>query len=181
MTKMTYEQYRLLPESRDQYELFDGKLVMTPSPNVQHQRVIARLCTQLLNYVEAHSLGLLIITPTDTIFDQYTVLQPDMLFVGRERIPEVVKDRIEGAPDLTIEVLSPSTIEKDRRRKLTVYCQFGVQEYWIVDPEAQTIELYTRDGGALRHSRTFSSTEAVQSSLFPGLCLPVASVFELIC
>ena len=174
---MTYDQYRLLPESRNQYELFDGELVTTPSPSVGHQRIIGRLCTQLLNYVEAHSLGLLLVSPMDTIFDQYTVLQPDMLYVSRERIPEVVKERIEGAPDLTIEVLSSSTIEKDRRRKLTVYSQFGVREYWIVDPEAQTIELHTRDGGVLRHIRTFSSNEAVQSLLFPGLCLPVASVF----
>lgn len=177
MTKMTYDQYCLLPEDRNQYELFDGELVMTPSPNVRHQRVIARLCSQLLIYVEAHSLGSLIVAPIDTIFDPYTVLQPDILFVSQERIPVVVKERIEGAPDLAVEVLSPSTIEKDRHRKLAVYSQFGVREYWIVDPETQTIERYGREGYELRLTRTFSSGEAVESSLFPGLSFPVASVF----
>lgn len=177
MAKMTYDQYRRLPESRNQYELFDGELVITPPPNVAHQRIIGRLCAQLLPYVEAHSLGLLIPSPVDTVFDPYTMLQPDILFVSRARIPEVVKDRIDGAPDLAIEVLSSSTMEKDRRRKLAVYSQFGVREYWIVDPEAQTIELYAREGGPLRLTRTFSSGEAVTSPLFPGLALPVASVF----
>ena len=177
MTKMTYDEYCLLPEDRNQYELFDGELVITPWPNVGHQRIVGRLCTQLLAYVEAHSLGLLLIAPLDTIFDPYTVLQPDILFVSRERIPGVVKERIEGAPDLVVEVLSPRTVEKDRRRKRAVYSQFGVREYWIVDPEAQTIELYTREGGKLRPTRMFSSGEAVESLLFPALGLPVASVF----
>ena len=188
MAKMTYDQYLRLPEGRNQYEPFDGELVITPSRSVGHQRIIGKLCTQLLPYVEAHSLGLLLVSPVDTIFDPYTVLQPDILFVSRERIPEVVKDRIEGAPDLTIEVLSSLTVEKDCRRKLAVYSQFGVREYWIVDPEAQTIELYAREGGPshgdigpqggpLRLTRTFSAEEAFASPLFPGLGLPVASVF----
>jgi len=177
MAKMTYAQYRLLPESRNQYELFDGELVITPSPNVGHQRIVGRLCAQLLTYVEAHSLGLLLVSPVDTIFDPYTVLQPDILFVSCERIPDTVKEHIEGAPDLTIEVLSSSTLEKDRRRKLAVYSQFGVRECWLVDPEAQTIELYAREGGLLRLTRTFSSGEAFASPLFPGLDLPVAGIF----
>ena len=176
MTKMTYDQYRLLQESRDQYELFDGELVITPSPGVAHQRIVGRLCTQLLAHIEAHSLGLLIISPIDAVFDHYTVLQPDILFVSQERISEVVKERIEGAPDLAVEILSPSTVEKDRR-KLAIYSQFGVRECWIVDPEVQTIERYVHEGGELRLTRTFSFSEAVKSPLFPGLSLPVASVF----
>ena len=176
MTKMTYDQYCLLSEGRNQYELFDGELVITPWPNVGHQRIVGRLCTQLLACVEAHSLGLLIISPIDAVFDQYTVLQPDILFVSQERIPEVVKERIEGAPNLAVEILSPSTVGKDRR-KLAVYSQFGVRECWIVDPEVQTIERYVHDGGELRLIRTFSFNDAVQSPLFPGLSLPVACVF----
>ena len=177
MAKMTYTDFCLLPVDGNQHELFDGDLVVTRSPNVRHQRVVVRLCSQLLNYVEAHSLGLLLIAPLDTIFDSYTVLQPDILFVSRERVPVVVQERIEGAPDLTVEILSPNTVERDRRRKLAVYSLFGVREYWIVDPEAQRIELYVREGGALRLARTFSSGAVVESPLFPGLALPVASVF----
>ena len=177
VTKMTYDQYCLLPEDRNRHELFDGELVMTPSPVARHQEIVSRLSARLLTYVEANSLGKVYVAPLDTIFDQYTVLQPDILFVSRERVSEVVKERIEGAPDLVVEVLSPSTFYNDLRRKMAVYSQFGVREYWIVDLETQTIEVYSRHGGELRLTQKFSSGETLQSPLLPGLPLPVASIF----
>ena len=175
--KMTYDQYCLLPEDGNQYELFDGELVMTPSPNTRHQRIVGQLHAELLAYVSKHSLGDVFVAPLDTIFDQYTVLQPDILFVSRERAPEVVKERIEGAPDLVVEVLSPSTFHKDLRRKMHVYSHFGVQEYWIVDPEEQTMELYHRVGEKLQLARRFGSQETFQSPLLPGFKLEVRSIF----
>ena len=175
--KMTYDQYCLLPEDGNQYELFDGELVMTPSPNTRHQRIVGQLHAELLAYVSKHSLGDVFVAPLDTIFDQYTVLQPDILFVSRERVAEVVKERIEGAPDLVVEVLSPSTFHKDLRRKMHVYSQFGVREYWIVDPEEQTIERYERVGEKLEPARRFSSHETFQSPLLPGFELEVRSIF----
>ena len=174
---MTYDQYCLLPEDRNQYELFDGALVMTPSPSARHQQIVRRLLGRVSAYVEANSLGEVFVSPLDTIFDQYTVLQPDILYITRERLPEVLKERIEGAPNLVIEVLSPTTIERDRRRKLAVYSQFGVGEYWIVDPEAQTIEVYARERDQLRLTRTFSTSQNLESPLLPGFRLPVASIF----
>ena len=175
--KMNYDQYCLLPEDGNQYELFDGELVMTPSPNTRHQDIVGELYSQLKNYIRANSLGRLYVAPLDTIFDQYTVLQPDILFVSRERVPEVVKERIEGAPDLVVEVLSPSTFHKDLRRKMHVYSHFGVQEYWIVDPEEETMELYQRVGQKLQLARRFASQETFQSSLLPGFQLEVRSIF----
>lgn len=176
-TKINYDQYCLLPEDGNQYELFDGELVMTPSPSTRHQQIVGRLFAQLMAYVQANSLGEVFLAPLDTIFDQYTVLQPDILFVSRERVAEVVKERIEGAPDLVVEVLSPSTFYKDLRRKMAVYSQFGVREYWIVDPEKLTIELYQRSGEVLQLARHFASQETFQSPLFPGLQLAVSSIF----
>ncbi|MBI4461007.1 MAG: Uma2 family endonuclease [Acidobacteria bacterium] len=176
-TKMTYDQYCLLPEDGNQYEVFDGELVMTPSPSSRHQKIVQKLLYRLSAYLEAHSLGEVFVAPLDTIFDQYTVLQPDILFVSRERVAEVVKERIEGAPDLVVEVLSPSTFYKDLRRKMAVYSQFGVREYWIVDPEKQTIELYQQGGEGLQLARQFASQETFQSPLFQGFQLPVSSIF----
>ena len=82
---------------------------MTPSPSARHQQIVGRLHARLLAYVQENALGEVLIAPLDTIFDQYTVLQPDILFVSRERVPEVVKERIEGTPDLVVEILSSTT------------------------------------------------------------------------
>ncbi|OFW09534.1 MAG: hypothetical protein A3G20_02960 [Acidobacteria bacterium RIFCSPLOWO2_12_FULL_59_11] len=176
-TKMTYDQYCLLPEDGNQYEVFDGELVKTPSPSSRHQKIVQKLLYRLSAYLEAHALGEVFVAPLDTIFDQYTVLQPDILFVSRERVAEVVKERIEGSPDLVVEILSPSTFYKDLRRKMAVYSQFKVQEYWIVDPEKQTIELYQRSGEGLQLARQFASQETFQSPLLMGFQLSVGSIF----
>ena len=175
-TKMTYDEYCLLPEDRNQYELFDGELVMTPSPTARHQKIVGRLHARLLAYVEENSLGEVFIAPLDTIFNQYTVLQPDILFVSKERLSEVAKERIEGAPDLVVEVLSPSTADKDRRRKLAVYSQFGIQEYWIVDPETRVMELYRQTGDGLQLARQFAPGDTFKSHLLSGFQLPVDSL-----
>ncbi len=175
--RMNYDQLCLLPEDGNQYELFDGELVMTPSPNTRHQRIVGQLYAELLEHVTEHSLGELFVAPLDTILDEYTVVQPDILFVSRERVAEVVQERIEGAPDLVVEVLSPSTFHKDLRRKMRVYSQFGVREYWIVDPEEQTVERYERAGEKLQLARRFASHETFQTPLLPGFALEVRSIF----
>lgn len=175
--KMNYDQLCLLPEDGHQYELFDGELVMTPSPNTRHQRIVGRLHVELLAFVSKHSLGELYLAPLDTIMDEFTVVQPDILFVSQERVAEVVKERIEGAPDLVVEILSPSTFHKDLRRKMRVYSQFGVREYWIVDPEEETIELHQRVGEKLQLFRKFAGGETFQSPLLPGFQMQVRSIF----
>ena len=175
--KMNYDQLCLLPEDGNQYELFDGELVMTPSPRARHQEIVGKLYVLLQQYVQANSLGKVYVAPLDTIMDEFTVVQPDILFVSKERVAEVVKERIEGAPDLVVEVLSPSTFHKDLRRKMRVYSQFGVREYWIVDPEEETIELHQRVGEKLQLARKFAAEETFQTSLLPGFQMQVRSIF----
>ena len=175
--KMNYDQLCLLPEDGKQYELFDGELVMTPSPSSRHQGIVGKLHVLLFADLEQTASGKVFVAPLDTIFDQYTVLQPDILYVSRNRVPQIVKERIEGAPDLVVEVLSPSTFYKDLRRKMAVYAQFGVQEYWIVDPETQTLELYSRQNDELRLLQKVSAQEILQSPLLPGFRVSVGSIF----
>lgn len=175
--KMTYDEYCLLPDDRNQYELFDGDLVRTPWPSREHQKIVLRLARFLADYVERHSSGEVYISPLDAIFDPYTVLQPDILFVSKERQAEVEKERIEGTPDLVLEVLSPSTFHKDLRRKMAVYSRFGVQEYWIVNPEMKTIELYCQGKEGLELLRRFSSEESFESRLLGGFRMPVNRIF----
>jgi Uma2 family endonuclease len=167
--KMNYDQLCLLPEDGNQHELFDGELVTTPSPRPRHQGIVSKLNALLQQHVQRNSLGNVYVAPLDTIMDEYTVVQPDILFVSQERVAEVVKEWIGGAPDLVVEVLSPSTFHKDLRRKMHVYSQFGVQEYWIVDPEEETLALYRRSGEKLQLFRQFACDETFQSPLFSGV------------
>ena len=143
-TKMTYEQYCLLPEDGKQYELIDGELFMTPAPKPRHQKIVLRLTEQLSRFVRENSLGEVFVAPVDVLLERHTVVQPDVLFISTPRLSIVGEEAIEGAPDLVVEVLSPSTFYKDLRKKMTAYSQFGVQEYWIVDPETQSIETLRR-------------------------------------
>lgn len=176
-TKMTYDQYCLLPEDGKQYELIDGELFMTPAPKPKHQKIALRLAEELSRFVRENSLGEVFIAPVDVLLDRHTVVQPDVLFISAARVSIVKEEAIEGAPDLVVEVLSPSTFYKDLRKKMTAYSQFGVQEYWIVDPETQTIERYTRRDDKLQLAQKFSSGQAVESALLPGLRLAVTDVF----
>ena len=175
--KMTYDEYCLLPEDGKQYELFDGELVMTPSPSREHQWIVGKLYYRLMDHVERNALGKAYIAPLDTIFDPYTTLQPDILFVRKERLAEVERERIEGTPDLVVEVLSPSTFHKDLRRKMAVYSRFGVREYWIVDPEMKTIELYCQGEEGLELARRFSAEETFESKLLAGFRIAVSGIF----
>ena len=176
-TKMTYDQYCLLPEDRNRYELIDGELFVTPAPTPKHQKIVGALFVQLSSYVSQNSLGEVYVAPVDVLLDQYTVIQPDVLFIRRKRLGIVKEGAIEAAPDLVVEVLSPSSFYKDLRRKMAAYAQFGVQEYWIVDPETQTIELYQRVGEGLQLARKFTSQETFESPLLVGFQLAVGSIF----
>jgi Uma2 family endonuclease len=176
-TKMTYAQYCLLPEDGKQYEVIDGELFMTPAPRPKHQKIVVRLTEELSRFVRANKLGEVFVAPTDVLLDEHTILQPDVLFIRKDRLGIVKEDAIEGAPDLVVEVLSPSTFYKDLRKKMTAYAQFGVQEYWIVDPETESIEICARRDDKLQSARKFSSDEAVESALLPGFRLRVKEVF----
>ena len=174
---MTYAQFALLPEDRKRHELMDGELFVTPAPTPKHQDIAGKLYARLLAFVETNALGKVYIAPVDVVFDDHTVLEPDLLFISQARRGIVGEDAIHGAPELVVEVVSPSTFYHDLRRKMTADSQFGVQEYWIVDPEKQTVELYGRGAEELQLTRRFSSEETLESSLLPGFRLAVNSIF----
>jgi Uma2 family endonuclease len=140
--KVTYEQYRLLPEG-ERYELIDGGLAeLTPAPGADHQLVSRRLDAAISSRAEDLRFGLVLDAPIDVVFDDLNVVQPDILVVRQDRLGIVTREAVEGAPDLIVEVLSPSTTRRDRFEKKSLYARFGVREYWIVDPEAERFEIY---------------------------------------
>jgi Uma2 family endonuclease len=175
--KLTIEDYRTLPETGPQYQLIDGELYrMTPAPRFRHQKVVAALIHELFAFVSAHGLGEVVGSPVDVYLSRHDVVQPDVLFVSNARKDRVTELGVEGAPDLAIEVLSPSTRELDLGAKKGLYARHGAIEMWVVDLEDETLAVYELARDADRPARTIARPEAVTSPLFPGLALPLARI-----
>src|SRR2546429_5637273 len=147
---LTYEDYCALPDDGLRYEIVDGMLFAEPSPRRAHQEAIGNLFAILHGYVRAHDLGELNVAPFDVILDGRTTVVPDLVFVVRDRLDIVAERGVEAAPDLLVEVLSPGTARRDRVRKLNAYARHGVRHYWLVDPEAKTVEAFELVEGAYR-------------------------------
>ena len=138
--RFNYRDYCLLPEEK-RYELIDGELYMAPAPGSVHQFILRNLGFLLWGFVRSNQLGQVVFAPLDVILSEEDVVQPDLLFVSRER-QHIISDRgCEGPPDLVVEVLSPSTQQRDRVLKRKLYASYGVLELWLVDPESRTIEV----------------------------------------
>ncbi|HDD05196.1 MAG TPA: Uma2 family endonuclease [Candidatus Aenigmarchaeota archaeon] len=136
--RYTYEDYAKLPEGAP-YQLIGGELVMVPSPTPYHQRVSRKLVFLLTEYVEKNDLGEVFYSPIDVYFDEEDVFQPDIVFISKARLDIIGEIKIEGPPDLIIEILSPSTAYYDLGRKYEVYERSGVKEYWVVHPERKSV------------------------------------------
>jgi len=176
MLKFTYEDYLLMPEER-RYELIEGELYMTPSPVPYHQKVVGNLYLILRDFVDRRGLGEVIIAPCDVVLSEYDVVQPDLMFISRERM-EIIKERnVCGAPDLVIEVLSEGTAERDRVLKKKLYARAGVKEYWIVDPYRKEIEVYELGKRGYRLKGVYREEEEVRSEVLKGLKLRVSEIF----
>ena len=139
---LTYDDYTALPGDGRRYEIHEGHLSVTPAPSPRHQKVIVNLLGILDRYVKAHGLGEVYVSPIDCILSPTTVVQPDIIYVGLDRLGSVSHRGIEGAATLAIEVLSASTADIDRRTKLQLYAKHGVPYYWMVDPDARVIDAY---------------------------------------
>ena len=179
--RFTYDDYQSLPESMEKrYELLDGDMVMVPAPTTSHQRASRNLGFLLLQFVRESRLGEIFYAPVDVVFgqgDQREVVQPDILWISRERNDIITEQEIQGAPDLVIEILSPGTEERDRGYKKALYARHGVKECWIVDPVAQTIELYVPDELGIKLHASFRNGETLTSPLLPGLQLDTSEIF----
>jgi Uma2 family endonuclease len=137
-----YGEYARLPDDGNRYEVIAGELFVTPSPRTLHQEVVGEFYTLLKAFVRTHGLGKVLVSPIDVIFGTGDYLVPDVVFVRRERQEIVTRRGVEGTPDLVIEVLSDSTVFRDRGIKRERYAHFGVAQYWIVDPHTQVVQVY---------------------------------------
>jgi Uma2 family endonuclease len=175
--RFTYEDYKVLPEDK-RYEIIEGELLVTPAPTARHQGILLELLVKLSTHVKTNGLGKVLPAPTDVILSHENVVQPDILFVGKQRL-EIVNPAggIHGAPDLVVEILSPSTAGRDQLVKRKLYGKYGVREYWVADPAAASIEvLVLRDTG-LETWRVFPMGTTLSSPLLPDMQVSVDEVF----
>ena len=179
-TKYTYDDYVLMPDDRLRREIIDGNLYVTPTPNIKHQAVSRNLLFRLARHIRDQSLGYLYDAPCNVIFSDTNVVQPDIVYVSNERADEIITEKnIRGVPDLVVEILSDSSRKTDQTIKCSLYERFGVPEYWIVDPVADTIKIYRREGAAYRRVAELNNAagDVLTTPLLPELRLSLSDVF----
>ncbi len=174
--KFTYHDYVQLPDDK-RYELVEGELFLVPSPVTCHQRISGKIHVALYQYLMKNDLGEVFCAPYDVVLSEINVLQPDLLFVSGERAGVVKEANIQGAPDLVVEILSPSTGQRDLGIKRTLYAKYGVREYWIVDPDAKTVEVLSLTETGYRTKQIVPQTGVLNSELFPDLDLNLTRIF----
>lgn len=170
------ERFLALPEGTA-CQLIAGELVMSPAPIPLHQAVILELSIQMALFVKKEKAGRVFTSPIDVRLNERSIFQPDILFISKEKANLIGERMIEGPPDLVAEVLSPSSAYHDLRTKFRAYEQAGVQEYWIVDPERKSVEVFVSSGSKFQLRQEAEGEGAVQSVLLAGLSVDLADIF----
>ena len=178
--KLTYDDFVLFPDDGMRHELIDGEHYLTPSPNMRHQQISMNLVLLIGNWLEGHPAGRLFHAPFDVVLSKYDVVAPDLLYVSKERSNVLTTPNVQGAPDLVIEIGSPSTRRRDETIKRRLYERSDVLEYWIVDPDIELVRVYRRSGESFARPIELSreAGDVLSPSLLPGLELPLARIFR---
>ncbi len=174
---LTYEDYLALPNDGKRYEIMQGDLYLSPSPVPRHQIVHANMFDAFRAYAKAAGWGIILSAPLDVLLSETNVVEPDIIGIASAR-KAIIKDKnIEGAPDLIVEIISESTRRNDKVLKLKLYAEFGVKEYWIVDPVIDTVEIFSpAEMGLTRIAEVTAGT--ADSRLLAGFSIDVAQLFS---
>jgi len=176
--RLTYDDYLLFPEDGQRHEVLDGEHYVTPSPFIRHQDISSNLHSVLGPFVRENRLGRIYAAPTDVVLSPHDVAVPDLLFISNERLRILTDRNVQGAPDLVIEIISPSTRRRDEGIKLERYDRLGVMEYWMFYPDRKTTKVYRRDGNRLRLVAELTVEDILTTPLLPGLEIRLAEIFE---
>jgi Uma2 family endonuclease len=173
---LTYEDLLAFPEDGIRREIITGELLVSEAPTPFHQLALSQLYDQLKAFVKAYGLGTLLPGPVDVRLSNHDIVEPDLVFVSKARRSVIAENAIIGAPDIVVEVLSPSTRGVDLVRKRALYANAAVSEYWILDPTERTLTIHeNRDGQlVMLHARD----EPPRSRVLSALSLDMASVFS---
>jgi len=176
--RYTYEELVAeMPETNQPCELWDGEFIMSPTPSFYHQEVALGFYRQLYDWVAERKLGKVVAAPIDMVLSPHRVTQPDVVFISRDRLGIITKT-INGPVDLAAEIISLGNRNRDRIEKRDLYEQYGVREYWLIDPEAQTIEVLHLESDRYQLFMRGTPGQKAASKLLPGFEIDVAALFQ---
>lgn len=178
-TKFTYEDYLLFPDDGKRHELIDGEHYVTPSPITKHQKILGNIFIPLGTHIQKNKIGQLFAAPMDVVLSDIDVVQPDLLFITNNRASIITEKNIQGAPDLVVEILSESSRKTDEMIKRKLYERYRISEYWIVDPELESVKIYRlSDTGYSRIAElSVEANDTLTSPLFPDWQLSLSLIF----
>lgn len=177
---MTVTDLEAMPDDGNRYEVIEGELFVSCAPGLTHQRVSMNLAFFIRSYLEDNPIGLVFATP-GLILTELSGVIPDIVFFRHERSEQIVSgERLTGAPDIVVEILSPGAenTRRDRVAKRQLYARHGVAEYWMVDPEKRAVELYRLQSGSLELVATFKDEDELNSPFLPGFSCATAAIFR---
>jgi Uma2 family endonuclease len=182
---LSYKDYMALPETTRRYEIINGEVIMAPSPTVFHQLLVRNLSYALHRHVTEKKLGYVLFAPIDVLvsIEPFHTRQPDVLFISKKRNGFIERDLLLGAqlldfaPELVIEVLSPSDTRSKMEKKLADYQKIGVLECWLVSPEAETVEVLKLECNGVERLGIFGVGDEIRSEILPELALQVNEIF----
>ena len=175
--RYTYDDYLKTPDDK-RYELIEGELLMTPSPITNHQRISGRIDFELRKFVLENDCGEVFYAPYDVYFDDENVVQPDILFISKERLNIIGEKNLRGAPDLVIEILSESNAYRDLIQKKKLYAKYGVKEYWIVVPGEKTIDIHILKDKTYQLYKTLGEDDTLESQIMKGFKMELKAIFK---
>ncbi len=178
--RLTYDDLVQFPDDGKRHEVIDGEHYVTAAPNLKHQAVVVNLTGLLWTHLRVHAVGRVFAAPVDVVFSDVDVVEPDLVFVSTAREADLLTAaHIRGAPDLVVEIGSPSTRKRDETIKRRLYERFGVAEFWVVDPELDEIKVYRLVEGRFERTALLSleQGDVLTSPLLPGLTLRLAEIF----
>jgi len=179
-TQVTYEDYLEIPNDGRRWEVVDGEPYVSPAPGAAHQLVIFQLTHFVSTYLREHPIGRAVQSPFDVLLDDTNIVQPDFLYLRREKLSRFTERGIEGAPDLVVEVLSESSRRLDEKVKLSLYERYGVEEYWVIDPVLETVKVRRRgkEGFGAPSLLDAEAGDTLTTPLLPALEIPLAELFS---
>ena len=179
--KLTYDDFVQFPDDGLRHELIDGEHYVTPSPNTKHQSVSVNLTVLIGSWLEHNPIGRLFHAPFDVVFSHFDVVEPDLLYLSNARAADALTPKhVRGVPELVVEIGSPGTRARDETVKRQLYERTGVSEYWVVDPEIETIRVYRRTGDTFARAIELSADagDVLTTPLLPGLDIPLSRVLK---
>ena len=174
----TYREYAALPDDGNRYEVICGVLYMAPAPSTWHQKAFGGIFYHLYAAVQSTGLGEVYAAPCDVILNPKTTVQPDILVILKEHLDRVTKEGVFGAPDLVVEIASPSTARLDLSKKYDAYAAAGIPEYWVVNPDARTVELFVLKDGVYNSLGIYYGPAVLPTQIVPDWNVKVEQLFS---